>query len=85
VQREAAEAFTQSQRREGWMALPERYHDGGFTGANMQRPALQQLLAAVEAGDVDCSYIRWIGSAGRCWISPRLPQENLVIVRHIPS
>jgi site-specific DNA recombinase len=54
AQREAAEAFIQSQRREGWIALPKRYDDGGFTGANMQRPALQQLLAAVEAGDVDC-------------------------------
>ena len=54
AQREAAEAFIQSQRREGWIALPERYDDGGFTGANMERPALQRLLAAVEAGAVDC-------------------------------
>jgi len=35
AQREAAEAFVQSQRREGWIALPELYDDGGFTGANM--------------------------------------------------
>ena len=34
-QREAAEAFIQSQRREEWIALPESYDDGGFTGANM--------------------------------------------------
>jgi site-specific DNA recombinase len=54
AQREAAEAFIQSQRREGWIALPERYDDGGFTGANMERPALQRLLAAVEAGKLDC-------------------------------
>ena len=54
AQREAAEAFIQSQRREGWIALPERYDDGGFTGANMDRPALQRLLAAVEAGELDC-------------------------------
>jgi hypothetical protein len=54
AQREAAEAFIQSQRREGWIALPESYDDGGFTGANMDRPALQRLLAAVEAGAVDC-------------------------------
>ncbi len=38
AQREAAEAFIQSQRREGWIALPERYDDGGFTGANMDLP-----------------------------------------------
>jgi site-specific DNA recombinase len=54
AQREAAEAFIQSQRREGWMALPESYDDGGFTGANMDRPALARLLRAVEAGELDC-------------------------------
>src|ERR1019366_5831348 len=54
AQREAAEAFIQSQRREGWIALPEPYDDGGFTGANMDRPALARLLQAVEAGDLDC-------------------------------
>jgi site-specific DNA recombinase len=54
AQREAAEAFIQSQKREGWIALPDRYDDGGFTGANMDRPALQRLLAAVEAGKLDC-------------------------------
>jgi len=53
-QREAAEAFIQSQRREGWIALLESYDDGGFTGANMDRPALTRLLQAVEAGEVDC-------------------------------
>jgi site-specific DNA recombinase len=54
AQREAAEAFIQSQRREGWVALPTHYDDGGFTGANMDRPALKKLLEAVEAGSVDC-------------------------------
>jgi site-specific DNA recombinase len=54
AQREAAEAFIQSQRRERWIALPELYDDGGFTGANMDRPALAKLLCAVEAGELDC-------------------------------
>src|ERR1700722_12418492 len=54
AQREAGEAFVQSQRREGWIALPEIYDDGGFTGANMDRPALTRLLRAVEAGELDC-------------------------------
>jgi site-specific DNA recombinase len=54
AQREAAEAFIQSQRREGWIALPELYDDGGFTGANMDRPALTRLLHAVEARELDC-------------------------------
>ena len=38
AQREAAEAFIQSQRREGWIVLRELYDDGGFTGANTDRP-----------------------------------------------
>src|SRR6202046_5881193 len=50
AQREAGEAFIQSQRREGWISLPEVYDDGGFTGANMDRPALTRLINAVEAG-----------------------------------
>lgn len=54
AQRESAEAFIRSQRREGWIALPELYDDGGFTGANMERPALTKLLHAVEAGELDC-------------------------------
>src|SRR4051794_17424426 len=54
AQREAAEAFIHSQRREGWIALPQLYDDGGFTGANMDRPALARLLQAVEAGELDC-------------------------------
>jgi site-specific DNA recombinase len=54
AQREAAEAFVQSQRREGWIVLPERYDDGGFTGANMDRPALTRLLHEVETGELDC-------------------------------
>jgi site-specific DNA recombinase len=54
AQREAAEAFIQSQRREGWIALPEFYDDGGYTGGNIDRPALTRLLRAVEAGQLDC-------------------------------
>ena len=54
AQREAAEAFIRSQQREGWVALPEFYDDGGFTGANMDRPALGRLLKDVEARELDC-------------------------------
>ena len=54
AQREAAEAYINSQRHEGWVALPQRYDDGGFTGANMDRPALRRLLDDVEAGLVQC-------------------------------
>src|ERR1700731_745254 len=53
AQREACEAFIDSQRHEGWVGLRAAYDDGGFSGATMERPALQQLLAAVTAGRVD--------------------------------
>jgi site-specific DNA recombinase len=54
AQRESAEAFIRSQTHEGWTCLPERYDDGGFTGGNMERPALQRLLADIQAGKMDC-------------------------------
>jgi site-specific DNA recombinase len=54
AQRESAEAFIRSQVNEGWTCLPERYDDGGFTGGNMERPALRRLMADIEAGKIDC-------------------------------
>jgi len=53
AQRESCEAYIQSQRGEGWEALPGRYDDGGFSGGGMKRPALKRLLSDVEAGQVD--------------------------------
>ncbi len=53
AQRESAEAFIASQAGEGWTCLPDRYDDGGFTGGNMERPALQRLLADIETGKID--------------------------------
>ncbi len=53
AQREACEAFIDSQRHEGWVCQRAAYNDGGFSGATMDRPALQQLLADVKAGRVD--------------------------------
>ena len=44
AQRDAGEAFVRSQQQEGWDCLPNRYDDGGFTGGNMERPALRRLL-----------------------------------------
>src|SRR5437870_12552622 len=52
AQREACEAFIHSQRQEGWLCLRAAYDDGGFSGARMDRPALQQLLADLTAGRV---------------------------------
>lgn len=53
AQREAGEAYIASQKANGWVCLPTRYDDGGYSGGNMKRPALQQLLADCEAGLVD--------------------------------
>jgi site-specific DNA recombinase len=53
AQRESGESYAASQRSEGWAALPARYDDGGYTGATLERPALQRLLADVEAGRID--------------------------------
>ncbi|MBL9150074.1 MAG: recombinase family protein [Phycisphaerae bacterium] len=54
AQRESCEAYVRSQRGDGWVALPDRYDDGGYTGGNMERPALGRLMAEIEAGRVDC-------------------------------
>ena len=47
-QRESAESYINSQKNEGWIILPEKYDDGGYTGANTDRPALQKLVADIK-------------------------------------
>ncbi len=51
AQRESGLAYIQ--RQTGWKVVDERYDDGGFTGANTDRPAFTRLLADVEAGKID--------------------------------
>jgi site-specific DNA recombinase len=53
AQRESSEAFILSQRQEGWRVVPTRYDDGGYSGGNMERPALKRLLEDVEAKKVN--------------------------------
>jgi DNA invertase Pin-like site-specific DNA recombinase len=53
AQREACAAYIKSQAHEGWRAIPGRYDDGAFSGASLERPALQQLLADVRADKID--------------------------------
>ena len=53
AQREACAAFILSQKHEGWTVLPTLYDDGGYSGGTMERPALQRLLADIEAGQID--------------------------------
>ena len=54
AQRESGEAYVASQRHEGWECAADHYDDGGFTGGNMERPALRRLMADIEAGKIDC-------------------------------
>ena len=54
AQRDSAEAFIASQKNQGWVALPDRYDDGGFSGGNLDRPAMARLLADIAAGKIDC-------------------------------
>src|SRR6476619_3686078 len=53
AQREACMAYIESQKAEGWRALPKLYDDGGYSGGSMDRPALQALLSDVAGGLVD--------------------------------
>ncbi|WP_338325478.1 recombinase family protein [Paenirhodobacter populi] len=53
AQREACEAYIASQKSEGWVATRDRYDDGGFSGGNLDRPGLKQLLADIDDGLID--------------------------------
>ncbi|PZV39963.1 resolvase [Mesorhizobium kowhaii] len=53
AQRESCEAYVVSQRAEGWVLVPDRYDDGGISGATLERPGLKRLLRDVESGLVD--------------------------------
>src|SRR5260370_30064046 len=53
AQREACEAYVRSQLNEGWRPIADRYDDGAFSGASLNRPALQILLADVRARKID--------------------------------
>jgi DNA invertase Pin-like site-specific DNA recombinase len=53
AQRDACEAFINSQKHEGWILLPTAYDDGGLSGGSIERPSLQKLLEDVRHGLID--------------------------------
>ncbi len=53
AQREACAAYITSQKHEGWQMIKTHYDDGGFSGGNVNRPALKQLMEDIEAGKID--------------------------------
>src|SRR3979409_2728588 len=61
AQRDACEAYIKSQASQGWRALPQRYDDPAYSGGNLDRPALQQLLRDIDAGRIDVIVVYKIG------------------------
>ncbi len=85
AQRESAESFIASRRHEGWVCVPERYDDGGYSGGTTNRPALQRLLADIEAGRVDVIVVYKIDRLSRsladfCRLAERFEKRGVSFV-----
>ncbi|RLB59990.1 MAG: hypothetical protein DRI34_00260 [Deltaproteobacteria bacterium] len=65
AQRESCERYIKSQAHDGWKLIKEQYDDGGFTGANLERPAFQRLLADIEAGKIDIVVVNEVDRLSR--------------------
>ena len=46
AQRESCEAYVASQRAEGWILVPDRYDDGGFSGGTLRQAQGPRLFAS---------------------------------------
>jgi DNA invertase Pin-like site-specific DNA recombinase len=60
AQRDACLAYINSQSHEGWVPIEEQFDDGGFSGGNLERPALKRLIREIERGNVDVVVIHKI-------------------------
>ncbi len=86
AQRESAEAYIASQKHAGWTIVAECYDDGGYTGANLDRPALERLLADIEAGGIDCVVVYKVDRLSRSLLDfARLMGlfENLILTERL--
>lgn len=77
AQREACELFIRSQVHAGWVVLDERYDDGGFTGANLERPGFQKLMRDIEAGEIDLVIVYKIDRLSRSLLDFARVMERL--------
>lgn len=68
AQRESAESYIASQKQRGWITLETQYNDYGFTGANMDRPALKQLIADIKEKKLDCVVVYKVDRLSRALI-----------------
>jgi DNA invertase Pin-like site-specific DNA recombinase len=85
AQRDACEAYIASQTLEGWAGLRDRYDDGSFSGGTLERPALQRLLADIEAGLVEVVVVYKIDRLSRALMNfARLVEvfDRHGVVRH---
>ena len=77
AQRESADAYIASQAGEGWVCLPDRYDDGGYTGGSMERPALKRLFADIDAGKIDCLVVYKVDRLSRSLMDFARMMESL--------
>jgi len=85
AQREACEYYIKSQIAKGWMALPEMYDDGGYSGGDLQRPAVKRLFEDIDDGKVDCIVVYKVDRLSRSLmdfadIMKRLEEKNVIFV-----
>ena len=85
AQRLAGENYIASQAHEGWICLPTQYNDGGFSGGNLERPALKQLFTDIRDGLIDCIVVYKIDRLSRslmdfCSIIPLLNDHQVSFV-----
>src|SRR5260221_11053065 len=67
AQYDASQAYIRSQAHAGWTLLRPKYDDGGFSGGNTERPALQRLLNDVQAGKIDALVVSKANRLTRSW------------------